>query len=125
MRSFGLFFFCPYFSENDSGLCRPHLPASSFLSQLNEAAVFLIASEQFFVCAAADRSSVKYYDLIGIPDRLEPVRDHDHRLVFSQSIKSGDQLIFIFRIHVCRCLIQDNDRGILVSPVKRYSSSIR
>ena len=94
-------------------LCGLHLPACSFLSELNEAAVFLTAFKQFLMCTAADPSPVKHHDLIGIPYRLEPVRDHDHCLVFRQGIESSNQFIFIFRIHVGRRLVQDNDRGIL------------
>ena len=77
--------------REDKELYRLHLPAGSFLSEFNKAAVFLTASEQFFMCTGADRSPVKYHDPVGIPDRLEPVSDHDDRLILSQSIKSGDQ----------------------------------
>ena len=69
-------------------LYRLHLPACGFLSELYESAVFLIALKQFFMCTAADRSSVKYDDLIGVTDRFQPVSDHDHRLVFRQKLRS-------------------------------------
>ena len=96
-----------------TGLCRLHLPAGGFFSELYEAAVFLTGSEQFFMSTAADPSTIKHHDLIGVPDRFKTMRDHNHRLVFRQRIKSGNKLILILRIHVGRCLVQDNDRGIL------------
>ena len=76
-----------------TGLCGLHLPAGGFFSELNEAAVFLAAFKQFFMCTAVDPSPVKHHDLIGISYRLEPVRDHDHCLVFRQGVESGNQFM--------------------------------
>ena len=79
-------------------LCRLHLPTGSFLSELYKIAVFFIAFEQFFVCTATDSSPVKYHNFVCIPNGLEPVSDHNHCLIFCQSIKSCTPFSYICQL---------------------------
>ena len=52
-------------------------------------------------------------DLVRVFNGLEPVGNHDHGLVLCQGFDRLHELIFIFRVNIGRCLIQEDHRRIL------------
>ena len=60
-----------------------------------------------------DSALIDHKDPIGVPYRFEPVRDHDDGLVLGQRADRGLQAISVFRVHIRRRFVENDDRRVL------------
>ena len=79
-----------------------------------EVPVDTLLGDQFLMGALLhDAALVQHQDLVGIADSLQPVGDHQHRLLPGQRFHSLLELVLVLRVHVGGGLIEDDDRGVL------------
>lgn len=90
------------------------VPAFCFLSDVDKFFVFSGNGHQLVVGALLDDLAVinnEYF--VGIAHGFQPMGNHDDGLVLGQLGDGLHQLFFIFRVHIGRGLVQNDDRRVL------------
>ena len=90
------------------------LPPGGLLPLHHEAAVEPVNSHQLVMGALLnDLAVIDHKNLVGMAHGFQPVGDHDDRLIVGQFRNGLHQLLFIFRIHIGGCLVQNDDGCVL------------